>query len=91
MITEYSGKIPGFPPELAMLLKHCILSHHGEYEYGSPKLPQLIEAVLLHSADNLDAKTKAFEEAISGDTTAGNWLKFNRVFQRNIRKSDYLQ
>lgn len=50
-------------------MKHCMLSHHGEYEYGSPKLPSTPEAFLLHCADNLDAKTKMIEEALDADST----------------------
>lgn len=56
MLDEKIRNIAGFPPVLASELKHCILAHHGEYEYGSPKKPALFEAVALNMADNTDAK-----------------------------------
>ncbi len=89
LITKEADKIENFPHQLKSLLKHCILSHHGEYEYGSPKKPKTIEAFILHCADNMDAKIKVFEEAIQNDNTQGNWVGYHRMMQRNIRKSDY--
>ena len=89
MITEAAAKIDGFPKELESLLKHCMISHHGEYEYGSPKLPKTIEAYILHCADNLDAKSKVFEEMIDNNSNQGNWAGYHKMLQRNIRKSDY--
>lgn len=88
MISEAAAKIEGFPKQLESLMKHCILAHHGEYEYGSPELPKTIEAFILHCADNMDAKVKAMEEAISSDNTAGSWVGYNKMLQRNIRKTD---
>ena len=89
MIRDAAAKIEGFPKTLESLLKHSILAHHGEYEYGSPELPKTIEAFILHCADNMDAKTKAIEEAIDSDTTQGSWVGYQRIMQRNIRKSDF--
>ncbi len=89
LISKTADKIPDFPNELKMILQHCILSHHGEYEWGSPKLPQVIEAVILHLADNIDAKTQAFSEAINEADPSKIWLGYSKIFQRNIRKSDY--
>ncbi len=89
LITEECSKISGFPHQLKSLLKHCILSHHGEYEYGSPKLPQIIEAVILHLADNIDAKTKIYEDAIECDSTQGPWAGYNKMLARNIRKTEF--
>ena len=66
-----------------------MISHHGEYEYGSPKLPKTIEAFILHSADNLDAKTKVIEEMIQNNTNQGSWVGYQKMLQRNIRKSDF--
>ncbi len=56
MIEEKIRTLPEFPPELAVLLKHLLLSHHGQYEYGSPKRPKTLEAVILNFLDDLDAK-----------------------------------
>lgn len=89
LVTEETAKIDNFPLELKNLLKHCILSHHGEYEYGSPKRPKIMEAFILHAADDTDAKLKMFEEAIDSDTTQGNWVGYQKMLARNIRKSDY--
>lgn len=78
--------IPDFPKKLANELIHCILAHHGELEFGSPKKPALAEAVALSFADNMDAKMETMREAFSkvpeGST---DWLGFNRLFDSNIR------
>ena len=84
MVGEKARQIPGFPPVLEAELKHCILAHHGEYEYGSPKKPALIEAAALNLADNADAKLETFSEALQGATGYG-WLGYNRLFESNIR------
>ena len=70
-------------------MKHCILAHHGELEYGSPKKPSLIEAVALNMADNTDAKLETMKEILKGTTPAdgGDWLGYNRLFEVNIRKT----
>ena len=65
MIDEKIRNINGFPAKLANELKHCILAHHGELEYGSPKKPALIEALALNFADNTDAKMETFIEALA--------------------------
>lgn len=80
--------IDGFPRKLANELKHCILAHHGELEYGSPKKPAIPEAVALNFADNLDAKMETMKELFA-NVPAGNtdWQGFNRLFESNIRRS----
>lgn len=89
LIEKAASAIKDFPDELKMLMKHCILSHHGEYEFGSPKQPKIIEAFILHLADNMDAKVKMFEEALEKDNTKGNWTGYQKILERNIRKSDF--
>lgn len=84
MVGEKIRQIPNFPPILANELKHCILSHHGEYEYGSPKKPAIMEAVALNFADNTDAKMQTFTELMENTTETG-WLGFNRLFDSNVR------
>ncbi len=84
MVGEKIKKIDGFPPLLANELKHCILSHHGEYEFGSPKKPAIVEAVALNFADNIDAKIETFTELLDGTREKG-WLGFNRLFDSNVR------
>lgn len=76
-----------FPEELAMQLKHLILSHHGSYEFGSPRLPMTPVAIALHLIDNLDAKIFEFTVAISNDTTNGSrWTLFQPRLDRKIYK-----
>lgn len=89
LIKDTAATIDGFPKTLENLLKHCMLSHHGELEYGSPKVPETIEALILSNADNMDAKVKMIEEMLSDDSTTGSWAGYNRMLQRNIRRSDY--
>ena len=89
MIALEAAKIENFPREVASLLKHLIISHHGEYEFGSPKLPQTTEATLLHFADNMDAKLKTMEELFDSDTSPGPWVGYHKAFNRYLRKSDF--
>lgn len=88
MVSERICRIPGFPRKLAAELKHCILAHHGELEFGSPKKPALAEAVALSFADNIDAKMQTMKEAFAA-VPEGNteWLGYNRLFESNIRKT----
>ena len=86
MIHDKASRIEGFPELLETELKHCILAHHGEYEYGSPKKPSLIEALALNLVDNLDAKLETMTELLEN---GGNeaWLGYNRFFENNMRKT----
>jgi len=89
LITKTAEKIEKFPPKLLTLLKHCIISHHGEYVFGAARLPMIMEAYIVHCADDADAKIKTFECAISEDNTQNEWLGYNKCLERNIRKSGY--
>lgn len=76
-----------FPRELLLRLKHMILSHHGTYEFGSPKLPMTPEAIALHHLDNFDAKVHSFTRDIRQDSNAGSaWTPFNQALQRRLYK-----
>lgn len=86
MISEKAKEIPGFPKVLLGELKHCILAHHGEYEYGSPKKPALIEAMALNFADNTDAKMETMTELFAKSADDG-WLGYNRLLESNVRKT----
>ncbi len=86
MISVNASKIDGFPEVLLNQLKHCILSHHGELEYGSPKKPCLIEAVALSMADNADAKLETMRE-IFDSKDAADWTGYNRMFETNLRRT----
>ena len=80
--------IDGFPVVLANELKHCILAHHGELEFGSPKKPALVEALALSFADNIDAKMETFRELLvnvpENDT---KWQGYNRFMETNFRRT----
>ena len=75
--------IDGFPVVLENELKHCIISHHGELEYGSPKKPAIMEAVALNFADNTDAKMQIFTEMFDSETNTG-WLGFKKMLDTNV-------
>jgi 3'-5' exoribonuclease len=80
-----------FPTDIEMALKHLILSHHGRYEFGSPRLPATAEAILLHYLDNLDAKLAMVFEAIAGDTdAASDWTPFVRALETRVFKPDVM-
>ena len=86
IVEEKIKEIEGFPQKLSSELKHCILSHHGELEFGSPKKPALIEAVALSFADNTDAKLEGFVELLeSSGKQNQDWLGFNKMFDSNVR------
>ena len=86
MVGEVIRRIDGFPAVLAGEIKHCILAHHGEFEYGSPKKPAIVEAVALNFADNTDAKMQTFAELLENTNDAG-WLGYNRLFESNVRRT----
>lgn len=81
------AQIPNFPPLLSNELKHCILAHHGKLEFGSPKVPAIMEAMALHIADNADAKIQTLSEVFGGATLEDGWLGYNRLFESNLRKT----
>ncbi|MBR4575299.1 MAG: HD domain-containing protein [Lachnospiraceae bacterium] len=86
MVMDKMDGIEGFPEKLYSEVTHCILAHHGEYEFGSPKKPAIMEAVALHFADNTDAKMETMKEIFSSTDNDG-WLGFNRLIDSNIRKT----
>ncbi|MDR1705352.1 MAG: HD domain-containing protein [Clostridiales bacterium] len=88
LIAREAEKIPGFPDNLTLLLKHCVLAHHGDFEFGSPKLPSVIEAFILYNCDNMDAKVFSFIESIDKDKSNNKWVGFNRMLGRNIRRTE---
>ena len=85
MLGERAAKIDGFPHNLLAELQHCILAHHGKLEYGSPKVPALIEAVALNYADDTDAKMETFKEILENNSENSGWLGYNRLFESNLR------
>jgi 3'-5' exoribonuclease len=86
-IDEKIRSLPDFPETLALLLKHLILSHHGEYVFGSPKRPKTLEALLLHHLDDLDAKINGFLTWIDKEKeSASRWTSYHKLFDRFILK-----
>ncbi len=90
-LQERIKTIPGFPVKMANEILHCILAHHGELEYGSPKKPALAEALALSMADNLDAKLQTMKELLQNDDQKSDWLGFQRLFDSNIRVTSEYQ
>jgi len=92
MLTEKLAKVPDltgepFPREVFLRLKHMIVSHHGTYEFGSPRLPMTPEAIALHYLDNLDAKLHSFLRDIREDkNTTSAWTPYNQGIQRRLFK-----
>ncbi len=87
MVGEQIRAIDGFPKKLGNELKHCILAHHGELEFGSPKKPALVEAMALNFADNTDAKMETMKEIFKAAGNQNDWLGYNRLLESNIRKT----
>ena len=87
LLGDRIRQIPDFPEKLASELRHCILSHHGELEYGSPKKPALLEALALSLIDNTDAKLQTMTELLGAADPKAEWLGYNRWFESNIRKT----
>lgn len=87
MIHDAVREMEGFPEKLERELVHCILAHHGELEFGSPKKPALAEAVALNLADNTDARMETLTEIFAADKSKREWLGFNRLFDSNLRRT----
>jgi 3'-5' exoribonuclease len=86
MLDERIGAVGGFPTQLAMELRHLILSHHGTQEFGSPKRPKTLEALIVHFIDDLDAKVNAFQEFIQESDDNSHWTPFHKLLERFIYK-----
>jgi 3'-5' exoribonuclease len=88
MMDQRIAALDDFPAHLALKLRHILLSHHGDLEYGSPKRPKTVEALIVHFMDDLDAKVNAFQEYIAAapdDESA--WTPYHRLFERFIYKN----
>lgn len=90
MVDEKAAELKTFPRELALQLKHMILSHHGEHEFGSPKRPKFMEAFVLNLIDDLDAKINGLGRFMEKDRKEGSWTDFNRLFGRHFLKGKIL-
>ena len=83
LVSEKAAALQSFPDAKLQQLLHCIVSHHGELEWGSPKRPKTIEALILHHIDNLDAKVKGFLEIVDGSRDAP-WTDLRNLFRRPL-------
>lgn len=85
MLSEKIKSIPGFPQELSLVLKHIMLSHHGEYEFGSPKRPKTLEALIISYLDDLAAKINNFQATIKRENIkAGSWSAYSKMHERYL-------
>lgn len=93
MVDEKIRKIPDFPPKLRELLLHMIVSHHGQLDYGSPKVPVFPEAMLLHLIDNMDSKMECMRGLMERDRMVeGNWTGYSGPLERSVlKKAKYLE
>ncbi len=89
MVEEKVRQIPGFPAGVKVLIKHQLLSHHGQYEYGSPKRPKTLEAVVLNFLDDLDSKINGVRTHIEKEPDSpSNWTSYHRLYDRYFFKGE---
>jgi len=89
MLQSKLAHLPGFPEELKTMVEHLIISHHGEYEFGSPKLPMFPEALMLHYLDDLDSKMEAMRVQFERDSTLdGPWTTYNASLGRPLLNTE---
>ncbi len=93
LLHDKLQQVPDFPPKLRVLVEHLIVSHHGELEYGSPKVPLFPEAMLLHHLDNLDSKMECMRALAEKDRhIEGFWTGYSPSLERSIlKKAKYLE
>ena len=87
-VAKKISAIEGFPPGLKTLVQHMIISHHGQYAFGSPKLPMFREALLLHYLDDLDSKMAAVRASLASDKGEGNWTAYSGALERRFLRVD---
>jgi 3'-5' exoribonuclease len=85
-VEHAADKIADFHPTLKTMLVHMMLSHHGELEFGSPKRPKTLEAIVLHYADDIDAKLNTFQQAVSSIEDSSAWTERHWMFERPLFK-----
>ncbi len=92
ILDELIAQISNFPRELALLLKHSILSHHGELEYGSPKRPKTLEAIILHYIEDMDSKIAGIKSLIKKESAVeSDWTSYHASYDRYFYKKHHLQ
>jgi 3'-5' exoribonuclease len=92
LVEEKIRTVAGFPRELSMLLKHMLLSHHGLYEYGSPKRPKTVEATVLNYLDDLDSKINGIRAHIAKESAStSRWTAHHRLYDRYFFKGNGIE
>jgi 3'-5' exoribonuclease len=86
LVDRIAARIPQFPADLKIEVKHLILAHHGKLEYGSPKVPHSIEALMVHYMDDLDSKINTILDFVAEDTQTGEFTAVNRMYERPFLK-----
>jgi len=88
MLQAKIALVPGFPDELKTLLEHILISHHGQYEFGSPKLPMFPEALMLHYLDDLDSKMESMQaQCVRAHDNLGAWAGYSPSLARPLLNS----
>src|SRR2546429_4454860 len=87
-VASAINKIEGFPPALKTVVQHLLISHHGQYEFGSPKLPMIREALVFHYMDDLDSKLAAARAALAGESGDELWSVYSGALQRKFLRLD---
>src|SRR5437588_2952597 len=91
-VSKAMDGIDGFPPNLKAVVQHLLISHHGEYEFGSPKLPMIREALVFHYLDDLDSKLAAVGAAMAGDSGEPEWSAYSGALGRKfLRLEEFLK
>lgn len=92
LVEKKASQILGFPEEEIMILKHIILAHHGKLEYGSPKVPMLLEAYVVWMIDDLDSKVDSITQFVNNDSSGDEtWTSFNQLYGRHFFKKNFKQ
>lgn len=89
MVEKKLDEIDGFPEKLALMVKHLIVSHHGQKELGSPETPKTLEAVLLNYLDEIDSKINGIREFMESRDTEGDWTGYHRLLERFFYKGSW--
>src|SRR5215831_19207274 len=87
-VANAIGRIEGFPPALKTVVQHLLISHHGQYDFGSPKLPMIREALAFHYMDDLDSKLAAVRAALAAESGDEVWSVYSGALQRKFLKLD---
>jgi 3'-5' exoribonuclease len=87
-VSNAMETIEGFPPKLKAVVQHILISHHGQYDFGSPKLPMIREALAFHYMDDMDSKMAAIRNALAGDSGEPEWSMFSAALGRKFLRLD---